>query len=90
MRRNSKRYDMINVLPLLELQGLMKLKTYEVAELIGVSNNQYFKYKRRGLMPLYRFHSFVNGIKLQVTEEAIRRLNIIDKTIAEADGECSR
>jgi transcriptional regulator with XRE-family HTH domain len=84
-RLNKGRLDLINITPLLELKDLLGLTATEIAELLGVTRTHYYRYTDEGKLPFFRFQSFVNAIKLSITQDAIERLHRIDKIINDFD-----
>lgn len=86
VRINRKRQDLVSFNKVFNIQTQLKLKAQTVADLMGVSRNHYYIYKMEGLVPIFRFQSLINALRLAIIEEQQERLQLLDSIInAEED-----
>ena len=58
----TKRAREVSVEKVEKIREMMKFQVQEIAELLGVSSNQYTQYKKCGLVPADRYYAMINGL----------------------------
>jgi hypothetical protein len=75
---NCKRKDLISYEKIYNLKDNLKLKQQDICSLLQVDNSTRFRYEKEGLVPLLRFQSIINALKIQAQEEYQARIKLID------------
>ena len=85
-RVSKRRQDLVSFQKVINIKEALKLRAGQVADMLGVSQNQYSVYNKEGLVPIFRFQSLVNALRLAIIEEQQERLQLLDSIInAEED-----
>ena len=81
MRLYKRRQDLVSFQKVINIKEALKLRAGEVAAMLGVSQNQYSVYNKEGHLPIFRFQSLVNAIRLAIIEEQQDKLKLLDSII---------
>ena len=81
MRLYKRRQDLVSFQKVINIKEGLKLRAGEVAAMLGVSQNQYSVYNKEGHLPIFRFQSLVNAIRLAIIEEQQDKLKLLDSII---------
>ena len=85
VRINRKRQDLVSFNKVFNIQTKLQLKAQTVADLMAVSRNHYYIYKMEGHLPIFRFQSLVNALRLAIIEEQQDKLKLLDDIINQED-----
>ena len=81
MRLYKRRQDLVSFQKVINIKEGLKLRAGEVAAMLGVSQNQYSVYNKEGHLPIFRFQSLVNALRLAIIEEQQDKLKLLDSII---------
>jgi predicted transcriptional regulator len=85
MRLNRKRQDLVSFNKINNLKNNLNIKAKDIADLLGVSKACYHQYKDEGHLPIFRFQSLVNALRLAIIEEQQDKLKLLDSIINQED-----
>lgn len=85
MRINRKRQDLVSFEKVENIQTKLKLKAQAVADLMGISRNHYYICRMEGHVPIFRFQSLINALRLAIIEEQQDKLKLLDTIINSSD-----
>ena len=85
MRLNKKRTDLVSFNKINNLKNNLNIKAKDIADLLGVSKACYHQYKDEGHLPIFRFQSLVNALRLAIIEEQQDKLKLLDTIINQED-----
>lgn len=81
MRINKKRGDLVEFSKIESIKKNLNLKVNDVANLLGVSVAAYHQYKNEGHLPIFRFQSLLNALRLAIIEEQQEKLKLLDSIV---------
>lgn len=81
MRINKRRQDLVSFQKVINIKEALKLRAGDIARILGVSQNQYSVYNKEGYLPIFRFQSLVNALRLAIIEEQQDKLRLLDSII---------
>ena len=85
MRINRKRTDLVAFSKVDSIKDNLNIKAKDVASLLGVTSAAYHLYKKEGHLPIFRFQSLVNALRLAIIEEQQEKLRLLDSIINNND-----
>lgn len=85
MRLHKRRQDLVSFQKVINIKESLQLRAGAVASMLGVSQNQYSVYNKEGLVPIFRFQSLVNALRLAIIEEQQDKLKLLDTIINQED-----
>ena len=85
MRINKKRQDLVEFSKVESIKENLKIKVKDISQLLGVSVGAYHQYRNEGHLPIFRFQSLVNALRLAIIEEQQDKLKLLDSIINNND-----
>jgi hypothetical protein len=84
-RISKRRQDLVSFQKVINIKEALNLRAGQLADMLGVSQNQYSVYNKEGHLPIFRFQSLVNALRLAIIEEQQQRLQLLDSIINSND-----
>ena len=85
MRINRKRTDLVAFSKIESIKDNLNIKAKDLADLLGVSGAAFHLYRKEGHLPIFRFQSLVNALRLAIIEEQQDKLRLLDNVINSDD-----